>query len=125
MRHEIVAAIADLPVVAAFIYGSVARDTATAESDIDVFVLLATELPPVRTETVRAAFVDLQRRLGYRPDVNYPVELFTIEDAREALATDEPDDDQREIRHALQDVKIVLVGSAELEDLVTLAGRKP
>lgn len=125
VRDDILAILAGIPVVGAFVYGSVARGTATAESDIDVFLLLEAEQPPDRTAALRAAFVDLQRRLGYRPDVEYPVELFTLDQVRTALAVDEPDEDQREIRHALGDTKIVLVGSAELEVLIAMAGAAP
>ena len=125
MRDDILATLAGLPVVGAFIYGSVARGTATAESDIDLFVLLDAELPPARTAALRAAFVDLQQRLGYRPDTDYPVEMFTLDQVRTALTAVEPDEDRREIRQALRDRKIVLVGSARLEELITMADAAP
>src|SRR5262249_10346834 len=78
-----------------------------------------------RTVALRAAFVDLQRRLGYRPDVEYPVELFTLDQVRAAIAADEPDEDQREIRQAFGDTKIVLVGSAELDEVMAMTGAAP
>jgi predicted nucleotidyltransferase len=122
VRDDIIAELAGQPVVGAFIYGSVARGTATANSDIDVFVLLGTELPPAQIALLRNAFFDLQRRLGYLPDPEYPVELFATDTVREALTADVPDEDQREVRRALVDTKIVLVRSAQLEEFIAMAG---
>jgi predicted nucleotidyltransferase len=122
VRDDILAALAGLPVVGAFIYGSVARDTATAASDIDIFVLLATDLPRSRLAAVRTAFIDLQRRLGYQPDPEYPVELFSVDRVRAAIAVEAADEDQREVRRALRDTKVMLVDSAQLQEVIAMVG---
>lgn len=125
MNTDIVTLLEGLPVTAAFIYGSVARGTATAGSDIDVFVLLEHPLAPAAAVSVRTAFVELQLRLGYRPDLEYPVELFTVEAASDALAALNPDEDQREVRRALTDTKTVVIAGARLDDLILQAGGRP
>ena len=122
MKIDIVALLADLPVAGAFIYGSVARGTARVGSDIDVFVLLDEPLDFPMIASLRSAFVDLQRRLGYQPDLEYQVELFTIEAAGDALTSRAPDEDQREVRRALTDVKTVIIGSQRLDELILQAG---
>jgi predicted nucleotidyltransferase len=113
MRPQILAALDGLPVIAAFIYGSVAHETATGDSDIDVFVIVEQELSDDRLSELRLRFVDLQRRLGYNPDTTFPVEVFAAAAVRTALATTVPDEDQQEIRRALADRKIMLTGSLE------------
>jgi predicted nucleotidyltransferase len=125
MKTDILTLLGDTPVAGAFVYGSVARGTATSASDIDVFVLLERPLNPTTTASLRKAFADLQLRLGYQPDLEYPVELFTIEAARHALVVHAPDEDQREVRRALTDTKIVIVASTRLDELILQAGGRP
>ncbi|MGH3712925.1 MAG: nucleotidyltransferase domain-containing protein [Micromonosporaceae bacterium] len=73
-------------VVAAFVYGSVAAGTAKADSDIDCFVLLKARNDDTLARRLRAGFILLQTRLGFTPDVRYPVELFTPGDCQRALS---------------------------------------
>lgn len=113
LRPQILAALDGLPVIAAFVYGSVARGTATADSDIDVFVIVEQELPDDRLSELRQRFADLQRQLGYEPDSTFPVEIFAAAAVRMALVVTEPDEDQQEIRRALADRKIMIAGSLE------------
>ncbi len=55
--------------VAAYLYGSVARDTATASSDIDIGILLQTT-PPGRLQDLRSALESLlEKTLGRRVQV--------------------------------------------------------
>ena len=125
MKTDILTLLGKAPVAGAFIYGSVARGTATSASDIDVFVLLEHPLDPATTAYLRSAFVELQLRLGYQPDLEYPVELFTIEAARNALLAHAADEDQREVRRALTDTKTVIVASAQLDELILQVGGRP
>lgn len=66
------------PPAGAFIYGSLAAGLAGATSDIDTFVLTRTELDPASLTRMKAAFRELQTRLGYLPDPDHPVEIFPI-----------------------------------------------
>lgn len=72
--------------VAAFVYGSVATGRATAASDIDCFVVLRERLTRRSALPLRHDFAELQRRLGYTPDPEYPLELFTIDECHAATA---------------------------------------
>jgi predicted nucleotidyltransferase len=113
VKEQILSLLKGTPVAAAFIYGSVAHGTATPNSDIDVFVVLEHELPDEQVAELRSRFHDVQRRLGYTPDLQFPVEIFSVAAIRDALAVVEPDEDQQEIRRALTDKKIMLTGSVE------------
>lgn len=72
--------------VAAFVYGSVATGRATAASDIDCFVMLRERLTRRSALPLRRGFAELQRRLGYTPDPEYPLELFTVGECYTATA---------------------------------------
>lgn len=69
----------DANLEAAFIYGSVARGTAGPDSDIDALVMTRTTLPPEQLADLRRVLADLQRQLGYQPDADAPVEVFSVE----------------------------------------------
>jgi hypothetical protein len=73
-------------VTAAFIYGSVARQRVHAASDVDCFILTSNDFPPSQRHYIRNEFVELQRTLGFTPDVDYPVELFSVAACRAALS---------------------------------------
>jgi predicted nucleotidyltransferase len=72
--------------VAAFVYGSVATGRATAASDIDCFVVMRERLTRRSALPLRGGFAELQRRLGYTPDPEYPLELFTVGECYAATA---------------------------------------
>ncbi|MCW6003484.1 nucleotidyltransferase domain-containing protein [Micromonospora sp. CPCC 205371] len=74
--------------VAAFIYGSVAAGLAGPASDLDCFVLIKEPLARVQLELIRTEFGALQRGLGYQPDPEYPIELFTTDACHAALGSD-------------------------------------
>ncbi|MGC5054729.1 nucleotidyltransferase domain-containing protein [Micromonospora sp. DT48] len=63
---------------AAFIYGSVAADRAGPYSDIDCFVITARDLSPEQRHLLGNEFATLQCSLGYVPDPDYPIELFSV-----------------------------------------------
>ncbi len=63
---------------AAFVYGSVARGTAGSQSDIDTFVITRAEIGPERRREIATRAVSLQADLGYQPDLEYPVEIFSV-----------------------------------------------
>jgi Nucleotidyltransferase domain len=113
VKEQILAPLKGAPVAAAFIYGSVAHGTATPDSDIDVFVVLEHDLPDHQVAELRSRFHDVQLSLGYTPDPQFPVEIFSVAAIRNALAVVEPDEDQQEIRRALMGKRIMLTGSIE------------
>jgi histidinol-phosphatase (PHP family) len=73
------------PVLGAFVYGSLAAGRAGAGSDIDTFVLTQADPGPDALAFARAGFRDLQTRLGYSPDPEHPVEMYSISRARAVL----------------------------------------
>lgn len=125
--------------VAAFVYGSVATGRAGPSSDVDTCVLLARPLSASETERLRTSFVDLQKRLGYTPDADYPVELFTVEQVRTALtgskvkraveqarSGEELDSglavsDEVEILRALLGTRLTVLPSPQTDELTALA----
>ncbi|MEU2021886.1 nucleotidyltransferase domain-containing protein [Streptomyces sp. NPDC016469] len=127
--------------VAAFVYGSVAAGRAGPASDVDTFVLLARPLSDGAARELRTSFVDLQRRLGYVPDTDYPVELFTVEQVHtaltgavveraveqsrsvEKLGTALAESDEVEILRALLGVRLTVRHSPRLDELTALAGQ--
>lgn len=127
--------------VAAFVYGSVATGQAGPTSDIDTFVLIAQPLPAVAVQQLRSGFVDLQERLGYRPDVNFPIELFTVHQSQSALAGSEVkqaiqlacssgtvssdllDSDGVEVLRALLGTRLTVRASAQLDELTAYANQ--
>lgn len=72
-----------------FIYGSVAAGTATPASDIDCVILTTDEVSHDLQMQISAGFIGLQQRLGYTPDLLFPIELFTVEQCRETLGSRE------------------------------------
>lgn len=90
----------------AILYGSVAKHTDTATSDIDV--LLVSD--DVRLEEVFAAFEDAERRLGRTVSPT----LYTSEEFRHRRRTGQPF-----LTHVLEGKHVVLVGS---EDAVAATG---
>lgn len=72
-------------VEAAFVYGSVVAGTATADSDIDTFVIPRVDLPEQLSSELAAKCTQLQLDLGYRPDREHPVEIFSVRVCVEAL----------------------------------------
>lgn len=125
--------------VAAFVYGSVATGQAGPTSDVDTFVLLAEPLPAVAVQQIRSGFAELQERLGYTPDAAYPVELFTVQQARGALAGNEvsqaihqacsqgkvnsdlAEADAVEVLRALLGARLTVRASAQLDELTVRA----
>jgi hypothetical protein len=124
--------------VAAFVYGSAATGRAGPTSDIDCFILVhgfSTEL----RERIAAPFAALQRSLGYTPDPEHPVEVFTVHQCRAALtgnllrpllavaattgqlAPAVAECDEVEILRALLDRRVVLQPATELDALTALA----
>src|SRR5258708_20631937 len=63
---------------ATFIYGSVASGRAHPGSDIDCFVITVRELTSDHRGRTAMRFAELQRNLGFTPDPDYPVEIFSI-----------------------------------------------
>ncbi|MGH3468286.1 MAG: nucleotidyltransferase domain-containing protein [Thermocrispum sp.] len=72
-------------VEAVFVYGSVAAGAATPHSDIDTFVISRVELPHQAAVEFRAECIRLQVELGYKPDLEYPVEIFSVRGCVDAL----------------------------------------
>ncbi|MFI1163278.1 nucleotidyltransferase family protein [Streptomyces sp. NPDC020801] len=109
--------------IGVFIYGSVATGQAGPGSDIDCFVLLAEPETAETTTHLRSGFVELQRHLGYTPDPEYPIEVFTRQQCREAL-------DSRTVRQAIQQARThghvdpELAASDEAEVLRALLGTR-
>jgi predicted nucleotidyltransferase len=66
-----------IDIEAAFIYGSVATGTAGPGSDIDLFVITARSPAPAALAALRTRSLSMQTGLGFRPDLDYPVEVFT------------------------------------------------
>lgn len=124
MRDRLLRAISPLPVDSVLIYGSVARGTATARSDIDVLVLLASPVDAAVLNQTRSDVAQAQMELGYLPDPDFPVEIFTLARASAAVAAEDPDEDQAEIIRALTDDQVVLVESAALTRLTEAARQR-
>lgn len=124
MRERLLRAISPLPVDSAFIYGSVARGTATPRSDIDLLVLLASPVDAGLVGQARSDVAQAQVELGYRPDPDFPVETFTLAQASAAVTAEDPDEDQAEIIRALTDEQVVLVESAGLTRLTEAARQR-
>ncbi|HEV2637219.1 MAG TPA: nucleotidyltransferase domain-containing protein [Actinocrinis sp.] len=74
---------------AAFIYGSVAAGMATPASDIDCVIFTTRNLGHGHQSRIRADFATLQQRLGYTPDLSYPIETFTVDQCQRSLASRE------------------------------------
>jgi predicted nucleotidyltransferase len=124
---------------AAFIYGSFAYGNARAGSDIDCFVLTSRELAPDHAGRLAARFAGLQRALGFTPDPDHPVEIFSVAacgsllaDAtlatalRQASVTGTLDPrlaygDPAEVLRALLDRRLVLRPAPVLDVLTTRA----
>jgi len=87
ITEAVLAEVRLLPAAGAFIYGSVATGAAGPHSDIDVFVVLNEQLPYGQREIARAAFAALQRGLGFHPDPEFPVELFTLAECGTGLSS--------------------------------------
>ncbi len=128
----------DLEVLAALIYGSVATGRATPDSDIDCLVVVSEDPVSSVGARVRAEFADLQQRLGYTPDPEYPIELFGLEACRTLLrsstydaaatgqrpqksAAADPLDDAAELLHALTSPRIAIIDSQVLAELTGYA----
>src|SRR5205823_1965420 len=74
------------PLVAAFIYGSVAAGRNHSDSDLDCFVLTGPEVPKETRQHVSCRFAELQRQLGFTPDPDYPIEIFSVAECETMLA---------------------------------------
>jgi predicted nucleotidyltransferase len=129
-------------VEAAFIYGSVAGGRANATSDVDTFVVLRSNPTPTRRNELQAMFAAAQRSLAYVPDLDHPVEIFSVESCVHALH--EPltlralytagrgdyldqmtlDSDCLEILRALIDDHLTITDSLVLHSLTALAERR-
>ncbi|MFE6333976.1 nucleotidyltransferase domain-containing protein [Streptomyces sp. NPDC057798] len=109
--------------IGVFIYGSIATGRAGPGSDIDCFVLLAESETAETTTRLRSGFAELQSRLGYTPDPDYPIELFTLQQCQEAL-------DSSSVRQAVQQAQArghvdpELAASDEAEVLRALLGTR-
>lgn len=126
-------------VEAAFVYGSVARGTATAASDVDLLVLTTAQVAPQVRVQLRQSTHKLQLQLGYQPDPEHTVEVFAVPACVDALtgplvlravqqaATSREidrltlDSDDLEILRALLDRHLIVLDSPLLEGLVGLA----
>jgi hypothetical protein len=127
--------------LAGFIYGSVADATSGPHSDIDCFVLIGRVMPPRARLDAAAGFARLQRRLGFVPDPDFPIEVFTADACDAALdgpalatclrpvaaggvvVSETVESDDVEILRALLDTHLVLVENAALDRLVDRAER--
>jgi predicted nucleotidyltransferase len=123
-------------VEAAIVYGSVARGTATAASDVDLLVLTTEPVTAQVAARLRQSVRELQLRLGYQPDAHHVVELFAVRACVEALtgplvlravyqaATGREidrltlDSDDLEVLRALLDQHLTVLASPVLEGLV-------
>jgi len=119
---------------AAFVYGSVATGRATAASDVDCLVVARGPITVGLRAEMRERFRALQLHLGYTPDLEHPVELFSLQRCREALAgglveralhaaargavtRDVTDGDDLEIVRSLVDHRFVVRSSPALDEL--------
>jgi len=126
----------------ALIYGSVARGSATAESDVDLFVVTNGTVDPGEHDRLRLDAGQMQRRLGYQPDPVHTVEVFTADRCVDALtgplvlrathvvadgqAIDRitVDSDDLEILRALLDRRLTVRASPVVDSLTALAVRQ-
>jgi predicted nucleotidyltransferase len=125
--------------VGAFIYGSVAEGRARRGSDIDCFVLTKSDLHSQIRADVGRTFAAFQRRLGYSPDLAFPIEIFgtrrciraierNLSNANSSCLSDSYSQcrerariDDLEIVRALQGVKILVLPSRSLDRITQLA----
>jgi predicted nucleotidyltransferase len=122
----------------AFIYGSVAADRAGPSSDIDCFVITAGEIGAPQRRQLVAEFAELQRALGFTPDLDYPIEIFSAEACHAILQSTAlnhmltaamaanldrgaADSDDMEVLRALLDRRLVLRHAPVLDRLTTQA----
>lgn len=125
-----------------FLYGSYARGTHTPTSDLDCFVVTNKQIEDERIQYLRAGFITLQESLGFQPDVEFPIEVFTLDACERLLASPSllelidagwrqgyspvmsSEDDAVEMLRALISKKVVLCGPTivkELEEAAWLA----
>ncbi|MFD0404123.1 nucleotidyltransferase domain-containing protein [Kitasatospora sp. NPDC127116] len=125
--------------VAAFVYGSVATGHAGPGSDIDCFVMLDNLPDPGTREQLRVGFGRLQTALGYTPDLNYPIEVFSVEQclaalssatthralgqacSQAALCEDLAETDAVEVLRAMLGTRLTVRSAPQLDDLTRLA----
>ncbi|HEX8346922.1 MAG TPA: nucleotidyltransferase domain-containing protein [Actinoplanes sp.] len=125
--------------ISAFVYGSVAAGRAGPGSDIDCFVITASDLDGPQHRRLDAGFAELQRTLGYTPDPDYPIEIFSVGACQAALRSSELDrmltaaavaggmdrrmaeSDEVEVLRALLDRRLVLRHAEVLDVLTTQA----
>jgi polymorphic toxin system nucleotidyltransferase-like protein len=125
--------------VAAFVYGSVASGRRKPGSDIDCFVLTRDELTPQRRTQIASGFTELQLALGFTPDPDYPVEVFSVSRCEDLLSGHVLDQvlrsaavtgvidpallegDQVEVLRALVDSRLILRQAPALDHLTGLA----
>ncbi|MFP3910200.1 MAG: nucleotidyltransferase domain-containing protein [Archaeoglobaceae archaeon] len=88
----------EMGIEVAFIYGSFASGEATAESDIDLFLI-----GHVREEEVVLEVREVEKKLSR--EVNYV--LFTPQEFKERVKNEDPF-----VRHVLNEAKTMLIGSA-------------
>lgn len=127
---------------AAFVYGSIAAGKATAHSDIDLFVITRDVLAATHRTTIQSTARSWQRKLGFQPDHQHPIELFSIDACVEALHaplllralysagrgdTLDPgtfDSDCLEVLRAMLNPHLLVRDSPVLASLVTLAHQR-
>jgi hypothetical protein len=124
--------------VGAFINGSVAAGRAGPSSDIDCFVITQGALSAGQRGQLGVAFAKLQQELGFLPDLDHPIEIFSAEACRELLQSSELDrmltaavagsldshaaeSDEVEVLRALLDRRLVLRHAEDLDVLTTQA----
>lgn len=73
------------PVEFAIIFGSVARGERSQGSDMDLLVALPDESLPTGKRAFREGFAELQRHFDYRPDLEFPAEIVTLGQLRDAI----------------------------------------
>ncbi|GGK72418.1 nucleotidyltransferase domain-containing protein [Mangrovihabitans endophyticus] len=143
MNHEPVTAFLEQhfaeTLEAGFIYGSLAAGHAGPTSDVDCFVITGDDFDIAQRCQVGMAFADLQRQLGFTPDKNYPIEIFSAGACRSILQGGElnrvleaagragalersmDESDEVEVLRALIDRRLVLRCSPVLDELTSLA----
>ncbi|WP_020216756.1 nucleotidyltransferase domain-containing protein [Salinispora cortesiana] len=125
-------------VSAAFVYGSVATGRDGPGSDLDCFVLTRWDLDGPQRRRAQAGFAALQRALGFTPDCDYPVELFSTHACRAILegsalaaiiarastcgiAPHTAQSDETEVLRSLLDQRLVVTHSSCLDQLTEQA----
>jgi predicted nucleotidyltransferase len=71
--------------VFAFVFGSIAKQYATSDHDIDIFVCVSSQ-DIDKTSVFRQWVISLHQQLGFSYDDKYPVEVISLDKIREMLS---------------------------------------